>query len=353
MNQIQSGVRYCLLAMLSVSIMGAATDSAQSSTQKTINDAFPKIVKIFGAGGFNKLAGYGTGFFISPNGHIATIWSHVLDTSDITVILNDGRKFRAELLGADTVMGVAVLKIEAENLPYFKLEEAATKGVGTRVLGFSNMFKVATGDEPVSVIHGVIAAKTKLTARRGAFEIPYKGDVFIVDGITNNPGAAGGVLLSQRGKLLGMIGKELRDSRSNIWINYAMPLTDLSDTLDEIVTGVFKPSKPETLEDRYSDGPRNYTPRDFGFLTVPDVIFKTPAYVDTIHPDSLAAKAGLKPDDLVLFVNDDLVQSCKELNEFLGALEEGSQLRLTVRRGKKLEQFEFTVPPQSKPKPGS
>lgn len=333
---------FCILLLM----LGSRVTLGQSSTHDTIDHAFPRVVKIFGAGGFNKLAGYGTGFLISPNGHIATIWSHVLDTSDITVILNDGRKFEAKLLGTDTSLDVAVLKIEAENLPHFDLSKAVAKGVGTRVVGLSNMFKVATGDEPVSVIHGVIAAQTKLTARRGAFEVPYNGDVFIVDGITNNPGAAGGILLSQQGDMLGMIGKELRDTRSNVWINYAMPLVDLRETLDEIMTGKFKPSKPETLEDKYADGPRNYIAKDFGFLTVPDVIFKTPAFIDSVIPNSLAAKAGLKPDDLVLFVNDDLVQSCKELSEYLGALEEGSELRLTVRRGRKLEQFELLVPPR-------
>ena len=73
------------------------------------------------------------------------------------------------------------------------------------------MFKVATGDEQVSVLHGVIAARTKLTARRGNYETPYNGPVYVVDAITNNPGSGGGVLTTADGVLLGMIGKELRN----------------------------------------------------------------------------------------------------------------------------------------------
>ena len=56
------------------------------------------------------------------------------------------------------------------------------------MLAFSNLFGVATGDEPASVLHGIVAAKTRLEARRGVFDTPYKGPVYVVDAMTNNPG---------------------------------------------------------------------------------------------------------------------------------------------------------------------
>lgn len=84
-------------------------------------------------------------------------------------------------------------------------------------------------------------------------------------------------------------------------------------------------------EDEPSLKPRRYKPLDFGFLMVPDVVERTPAFIDSIQIESAAAKVGLKPDDLVLFINDELIQSCRALQDAIGRLESGDQLRLIVR----------------------
>lgn len=321
--------------------------SAQAqSTRDTIAAVQPKVVKIFGAGGVKNLAAHGTGFFVSKEGHIATIWSHVLDADLVTVVLSDGRRFTARVLGAEPQLALAVLKLNnAEGLefPFFRADEAISAGTGARVLGFSNMFNVAAGDEPVSVVHGVIAAKTTIEARRGVFDSPYSGPVFVVDGVTNNSGAAGGVLTTRDGFLLGMIGLELRNAKSNTWMNYAIPVKELSSSIDQIISGKFEPKK-DPHADEPSQKPRRYKPLDFGFLLVPDVVERTPAFIDAIQPDSAAAKVGLKPDDLVLFVNDELIQSCRALQEAIGRLESGDQLRLVVRRGNELVNVEMPVP---------
>ena len=163
-------------------------------------------------------------FLISAEGHILTVWSYVLDTDYLSVMLADGRKFEAKLVGADPRLEIAVLKIDAQRLDHFDLAHGAVGDAGTRVWALSNLFGVATGDEPDSVQHGVVAAKTQLDARRGVYETPYHGPVYVVDCVTNNPGAAGGALVNLRGELLGMLGKELRNSQNNVWLNYAIPL---------------------------------------------------------------------------------------------------------------------------------
>lgn len=301
-----------------------------------------RIVKIFGAGGMKNLHAYSTGFLVSPEGHIATIWSHVLDSDEVTVVLANGRKFQAKVVGAEPRMDVAVIQLIAEqkDLPFFELNDAKDASVGSRILGLSNMFKVATGDEPVSVLHGVIAAKAKLTTRRGAFQTPYQDDVYIVDAITNNPGAGGGVLMQLDGTLVGMIGKELRNAESNTWVNYALPMTKLREVIDQIIAGVYvAEKKPDE-----ANNPERYNSLDFGIVMVPDVLFRTPAFVDRTLPDSLAAKGGIKAGDLVLFVNGELVQSCRELKRELGKLESQDDLKLVVRRGKDLVEFDVRVP---------
>ena len=107
---------------------GAAQQSqrqaqASPSFAAVVRGVQPKIVKIYGAGGFRGLEPYQSGFLISPEGHVLTVWSYVLDTEFITVTLDDGRKFEAKLLGADPRLELALLKIEAADLPYFDLAQ--------------------------------------------------------------------------------------------------------------------------------------------------------------------------------------------------------------------------------------
>ena len=192
-----------------------------------IDQAQTKMVKIYGAGGFRGMEGYQSGFSISAEGHVLTALSYVLDTDHITVTLDDGRRYDAKLLGGDPRLEIAVLKIEATDLPHFDLAKAVPLDAGTRVLALSNLFDVAMGDEPASVQSGTVSVVTRLEARRGVFETPYHGPVYVLDVATNNPGAAGGALVTSRGELAGLLGKELRNSLNNTWLNYAVPIDQL------------------------------------------------------------------------------------------------------------------------------
>ncbi|HAA63255.1 MAG TPA: serine protease [Planctomycetaceae bacterium] len=333
------------------------------SVHSTIQRVQQRTVKVFGAGGIKRLHSYSTGFVVSSAGHVATVWSHVLDTEELTVVLADGRKIRAKVLGAEPQLDLAVLELDAEalELPAWDLEaESSDAGPGTRVLGFSNMFRVATGDEMVSVLHGVVAAKAPLATRSGAFETSYEGTAYIVDAVTNNPGAGGGVLTTRGGQLLGMIGKELRNAASNTWVNYAVPISELKQPIQQIIAGKYR-ARQRGADDK--DAVPRFRPLEFGIVLVPDVLFRTPAFIDRVQPGSVAATAGLQPDDLVLFVNGDLVQSCRVLKRRLGRLDAGGTLKLTVRRGDKLVPVELPVPdkpltpapgqPKTKPSAGS
>ncbi len=337
---------------LSVLVFGMALGSTASaaaergSTADTIEYVLPRIVKIFGAGGLRGLVPYGTGFLVSKDGHIATAWSHLLDPAEVIVVLNDGRRYTAKVVGAEPHLEVAVLKIDAPkeelSLPFFSLEKSiGSASEGTRVMGFSNMFQVATGDEAVSVLHGVIASKTKFKARRGVFEIPYEGQVYVVDAITNNSGAAGGLLTTRDGRLLGMIGRELRNTDTNTWLNYSIPMSELQRPIEEIISGKFTSTKKSIDE---PDAMRRYVPTDFGIVLVPDVVLRTPAYVDAVLPGSSAEKVGLKPDDLVLFINGELMQSVRLVHEEMGRFEAGDTFKLVVRRGDQLVTFELPIP---------
>jgi serine protease Do len=312
-----------------------ATASA-AKLSDVIRNVQQRSVKIYGAGGVKRLEAYQSGFLVSADGHIVTVFSHVLDSEVVTVILDDGRKFEAKLLGADPRLEVAVLKIEAADLPFFDLHQAATGAEGNGVLAFSNLFGIANGDEPVSVQHGTISAVAPLAARRGAYETPYQGPVYVLDAMTNNPGAAGGALTNMRGELLGMLGEQLRNAHNNTWLNYAVPAHELVEAVEAIKAGQSRSDDNHLAHQRPPEKP--LTVADLGLVLVPNVLERTPPFIDEVRPDSPAAKADIHPDDLILFVNDQLVQSCRALQAELEKLNNDAEVRLVILRNSEMKE---------------
>ena len=131
---LAGGLRCVGRAVVLLCVLNVASPTHAQSVRDTIGLTQPKIVKIFGAGGRTNLAAYGTGFFVSPQGHIATVWSHVLDADVVGVVLADGRRFTAKVLGAEPQLALAVLKLNAAEgleFPYFAVTEATSAGMGS------------------------------------------------------------------------------------------------------------------------------------------------------------------------------------------------------------------------------
>ena len=222
------------IAGLMLAAGNARAEDGAASFVDVARQVQPKVVKLYGAGGLRGLEAYQSGMLISGEGHVLTVLSYVLDADEVTVVLDDGRRFYAKHVAADPLSEIAVLKFEPGNdpLPHFDLAQSATAEPGARVLAFSNLFGIATGDEPVSMLHGTVSAVAPLEARRGAFATNFRGDVYVVDAAANNPGAAGGALTDSQGRLLGMLGKELRSNLTGTWLNYALPIAAIEPTVD-------------------------------------------------------------------------------------------------------------------------
>jgi S1-C subfamily serine protease len=304
-------------------VLVCATAEAEPLRQ-TIATAARKVVKIYGAGGLRGLESYQTGILVSPQGHVLTVMSTVLDADEIDCVLDDGVRYRGTLLGADPVRQLAVIGFDAAELPFFTIADVAPVAVGTRVLALSNLFGVAVGDERVSVQHGVLTARVPLEARRGGYEVPFPGEVYIVDCTTNNPGAPGGGLIDWKGQLIGMLGKELRSSESGIWLSYAIPAAELARGYHDILTGTVA-APPD----------RDATPFDplgLGLVLVPDLLDCTPPFIESVVAGSPAERAGLVPDDLVIAVDGRSVPSRDAVQRALGMLADGDPVRLAVVR---------------------
>lgn len=321
-------------------VSGAALASAQFV--QVVQDVLPKIVKIYGVGGIRGLESYQSGFLISADGYVVTTWSYVLDPDHTSVVLHDGRKFPATLVGNDPRMEIAVLHIDAIGLDHFQLSESINLKTASRVLAFSNLFGVATGDEPASVQHGVISAITTLRARRGAFRSPYQGKVYVLDAMTNNAGATGGALTDRNGNLAAILGKELRNALDNTWLNYSIPMSEAAPVIQSIITGELAPSTdPEIV------APVDPVTLDtLGLVLVPDVLENTPPFVDEVRDASAAAKAGLLPDDLVVYVDTVVVRSHKDVVRELAKRDQTGTVDLTVIRGQELVTVRLDAAPQ-------
>jgi S1-C subfamily serine protease len=314
------------------------------------------------------LTSYGTGMIVSPEGHILTVANQLLDTQDLRVHLADGRRFRAKVLFTEPELDAALLVIKQDekekvdlNLEYFdipaairamadpKAKDRPKYQPGDWILAFSNCFQIATRDEPMSIQQGVISAYSKLVARRGIFEAPYHGEVFFLDSIVSNPGSAGGAVTTRKGELIGMIGKEFRNVTSDTWINFALPVNckiEVKDgdktriiSLQELVVdgikGTYKPHKPHEAD----KGPGAY----HGIIFVPNVLPKTPPYIDRVFSGSPAAKAKLQPDDLLVYVDGEPIYTIQTFKDLVTKLRPGSKIQLEVRRGEKLTAVEIEL----------
>ena len=319
-----------------------AADDPPRTIEQIVRETRGRIVKLFGAGGFRGLEAYQTGVLISESGHVLTAWSHVLDADPVVAFLDDGRRFEARLLGYDPRLEIAVLKLDVEGLDFFDLEQAVVPQPGELVLAFTNLYGVATGNEPVSVQHGSVTAVRSLEGDRIGGRLAYRGPVLMVDAITSNPGTPGGAIVDSTGRLVGIIGKDLKAPEADVWLNYALPLVELRRSIDDILSGKLVvaseddsrplPSEPLTLE-------------LLGLELVADVLGKTPPFVDRVVSGGPADRGGIQADDLVLFVDDSLVSSRRDLETALRRVHRDDPVTLTLQRGSETLTVELEARP--------
>jgi serine protease Do len=345
------GASLCILAIATIAL------AQQPFTPVTV-EVNKRLVKLFGAGGFKGLPSYGTGILVSAKGDILTCNNHILSTSDLRVHLYDGRFYQARVIAREPELDLALVRIDSDVdfLPHYEIDKAAAQplaGPGDWILAFSNQFKIATRDEPMSVQRGVIAAYAELRGRRGIFDAPFSGEVYFVDAIANNPGAAGGAIVNRKGELVGIIGRELKNTLSDTWINYAVPVqakveiqrddkltkVDVVTFVKEAVAGTYKQSEKRAKVDRGAY---------HGIILVPNAVSATPPYVEEVLPDSPAAKAGLRPDDLIVYVDGELASNIKVFRDIMKQYAAGTDVKLDVQRANTLVSVKLRLAEQPK-----
>ena len=299
-------------------------------SSKIVRQQVPDFLRQYGVrGGEQKLSGLGSGVIISTDGFIITN-NHVVEEADeLQVLLNDDREYTAKVIGTDPKTDVAVIKIEAENLPAATLADSGKLRVGDVVFAIGNPLKVGQ-----TVTMGIVSA----TGRRVGILAEVAGyEDFIQTDAAINQGNSGGALVDARGRLVGINSAILSTSSGNIGIGFAIPINLVSSIMHSLIDtgtvargfmGVSTDPKPLTPEMAESFG----APKDTRGVLVTD-----------LSPDGPAAKAGLKREDIITGINGKPITSKDDLRLIIAQTAPGTKVTVNYLRDGKAQSAEVTL----------
>ncbi len=258
----------------------------------------------------------GSGVIVDASEGYVMTNAHVIDKADeITVTLQDGRNFTAELIGADPDSDVAVIRIPATSLTAIRLGDSDLLRVGDFVVAIGNPFGLNQ-----TVTSGIVSA----LGRSGLGIEGYED--FIQTDASINPGNSGGALVNLRGELVGINTAILAPSGGNVGIGFAIPINMVRQLKDQLV------EYGEVRRGRLGVHIQDLTPELAGAFGIPET---SGAVVAQIVPDSPAEKAGLRESDVVVRVNSKAVEDAADLRNAVGLLRVGQVVELTIlRRGR-------------------
>ena len=309
-------------AVVNISVTGvtktASADGAASIPGLDPNDPFYEFFQQFRGPNMPKAPqrevptrGQGSGFIISPDGTILTNAHVVKDAKEVTVKLTDRREFRAKVLGSDPKTDIAVLKIDAKNLPTVPIGNVKDLKVGEWVLAIGSPFGFEN-----TVTAGVVSAKG-----RSLPDDSYTP--FIQTDVPINPGNSGGPLFNARGEVVGINSQIYSRSGGYQGVSFAIPIDIATKVKDQIVaTGKASHAKLGVAVQEV-----NQTFADSFKLDKPEG-----ALVSNVEKGSAAEKAGLQSGDVILKVDGQPIVTSGDLPAIIGQMMPGQKVSLEVWR---------------------
>ena len=308
-------------AVVGITVEGmhkAAADDADGLPDGLENDPFFKFFR--GMPGFQQrgrpnpqmpFRGMGSGFIISADGLVLTNAHVVRDAKDVTVKLSDRREFTAKVLGSDPTTDIAVLRIDAKDLPVVRLGDPKSLEVGDPVLAIGAPYGLEQ-----TATQGIVSAKGR--SLPGDAVVP-----FIQTDAAVNPGNSGGPLFDGSGSVVGINAQIYSRSGGFQGLSFAIPIDVALKVKDQIVaTGKARHGRlgvtVQDLNQQLADS--------FGLKQVGG------ALVANVQPGSAAAEAGLKTGDVITEVNGEPVQRSGSLSSLIGMSAPGEQVKLKVWR---------------------
>lgn len=255
--------------------------------------------------------GQGSGFIVSPDGIILTNAHVVRDAKEVTVKLTDRREYRAKVLGADPKTDVAVLRIEAKNLPVVTLGKVSDLKVGEWVLAIGSPFGFEN-----TVTAGVVSAKGRSLPDDSA--VP-----FIQTDVAVNPGNSGGPLFNTRGEVIGINSQIYSRSGGYQGVSFAIPIDVAARIKNQLVAS----GKVDHARLGVAVQEVNQAFADSFKLDKPEG-----ALVSMVEKGGPGDKAGLQSGDVIRSVNGQRIVSSGDLPALIGLATPGETIKLDVWR---------------------
>ncbi|MFH1043881.1 MAG: Do family serine endopeptidase [Pseudomonadota bacterium] len=265
--------------------------------------------------------GLGSGVIISPKGYILTN-QHVVEAADeIDVALADGKKLAAKVVGSDPETDLAVLQVNAQNLPAITLGQAENLKVGDVVLAIGNPLGVGQ-----TVTMGIVSALHRTGLRINTFENFIQTDAAI------NQGNSGGALIDASGNLVGINTAILSQSGGSIGIGFAIPVSTAKQVMEQLIeTGaVTRGWVGVELQEITAELADSFKLRA-----------NTGVLVAGVQRGSPADRAGIKPGDIVVRVEGKPVSDPDSLRNLIVAVPPGKPTTFKLKRGQ--NEVEVTV----------
>jgi serine protease Do len=321
-----------LTARVEPTVVNVAVTSRQSSDsnsdsdsggQSQLQDLPPGIRQFFGQMGPMARPqqpqlehGIGSGVIISPDGYILTA-NHVIDGAvNVRVTLHDRRILSARVVGADKLTDLAVLKVDANNLPSIAWGDSTKLEPGQTVLAFGSPF----GYFQFSVTRGIVSA---LNRPNPFADDPRKPGGFIQSDAAINPGNSGGPLVDAHGELVGINTIIATNSGSFAGAGFAVPSQIARATAEQLI-------KHGKVDHGYLGiGMNDVTPDNAHFFNLPDA---SGAIISQVTPDSPAARAGLKQGDVIAQLNGEKIVNGGALQIDVSEMAPGTKIALGILR---------------------
>ncbi|WP_353120864.1 HhoA/HhoB/HtrA family serine endopeptidase [Planktothrix agardhii] len=300
-----------------------ATKTVENQMPQQFND--PSFERFFGSQMPNApkqeiVRGSGSGFIVNSNGRIITN-AHVVDgATKVSVVLKDGRQFEGKVVGTDPVTDVAVIEIQADNLPTLTIGNSETLQPGELAIAIGNPLGL---DNTVTV--GIISA----TGRSGSeVGIPDKRVSFIQTDAAINPGNSGGPLLNQKGEVIGMNTAIIQGAQG---LGFAIPINQVQRIADQISTtgkvehpylGIQMVTLSPEVKESLNQDPNSpiSVNEDQGVL------------IARVMPNSPAHQSGLRAGDVIIQVDNIAVTKADEIQQIVENVTVGSQLKMQIKR---------------------
>ncbi len=260
----------------------------------------------------------GSGFIVSADGYILTN-NHVVDGADqVTVRLSDRRELDAKVIGTDEQTDIALLKIDADNLPVVSIGDSTLLKPGQWVVAIGSPFGMDH-----TVTHGIVSAVGRGYDRSQQY-VP-----FIQTDVPINPGNSGGPLFSLAGQVVGINSQIFSNTGGYMGVSFAIPISVAMNTMSQLKEKghVSRGMIGVQIQNVDRDSAKALgLPRSGGAL------------INNVSADSAAEKAGVKVGDVILAFNGNEVVSSSDLPPLVGLTPPGTKAKITVfRNGKTME----------------